>query len=555
MLTIERLTKYYGDSSNSYRKSSKSTRESFISTNRNSDSSAKSSNNSVQTKGSTQERTTIASTEFETAAVKDLSLELEKGRFLAIVGRSGSGKSTLLGMLGGISKPTTGSIKLDGIDQWKLSDNDHADFRNRKIGFVFQFASLLSSLRAIDNVALPALVGGTLSSKEAYARARVLLERVGLADCCDRYPGQLSGGQQRRVSIARALINSPELLLADEPTADLDEETEEEILSLLVDIHRAFKLTLIVVTHNPAIADRADQLLKMRDGKLEIIIDQPDADELLLSAHLPAGQNQVMTGSETALEGASNELLDFSPHRTDDVVQAKLKSKSRELEVIFNTPETAISAENVRLGEGMDRLLGRFVMWLLPIIALVWGVNFGVATYENSVIENKESERLALESLAMSGLRADIQDVTLGPDNTYDVSIYLRNTLGEKPLYVLAPTVRAFVQVGTNWTEVPLRAADEGSGHKVIKVTGKQIFHYSLKPDVSGFSELIPYYMHVRLTNDMLVSGSSQPKSDLIDRSDSYYIYLKPHGADNAAILKKLKFPADPPVWIPMPPH
>lgn len=199
-------------------------------------------------------------------AVKDVSFVLERGKFLTLMGRSGSGKSTLLASIGGISKPTSGKVIIDGIDQWSLSDDEHSDFRNRSIGYVFQFASLLPTLRAIDNVALPALVGGTLSAREAYARARVLLTQVGLAERQDFYAAQLSGGEQRRVAIARALINAPQLLLADEPTADLDEATEEEILNLLVDIHKAYNLTLIVVTHNPDIASRADRMLQLSSG-------------------------------------------------------------------------------------------------------------------------------------------------------------------------------------------------------------------------------------------------------------------------------------------------
>lgn len=139
-------------------------------------------------------------------------------------------------MIGGISKPTSGLVKFAQTSLWAQGNNARADFRNSTIGFVFQFASLLPTLKAIDNVALPAMVSGALSEKAAYARARVLLEQVGLAERIDSYPGELSGGEQRRVAIARALINSPQVLLADEPTADLDEETEVEILKLLLEI-------------------------------------------------------------------------------------------------------------------------------------------------------------------------------------------------------------------------------------------------------------------------------------------------------------------------------
>jgi putative ABC transport system ATP-binding protein/macrolide transport system ATP-binding/permease protein/lipoprotein-releasing system ATP-binding protein len=455
--------------------------------------------------------------EREIEAVADVSLELASGRFLAIVGRSGSGKSTLLGMIGGISRPTAGAVEVNGIDQWALADDARAAFRNRHIGFVFQFASLLPALRAIDNVALPALVGGMLSYKEAYARARALLNRVGLSDRADFYPGQLSGGEQRRVAIARALINSPGLLLADEPTADLDEETEAEILSLLIDLHQALNFTLIVVTHNRAISDRADQVLEMRAGRsASTKMKEPIAIP-------PATEGTAIPGTQAARS-------------------------------IFAIPPEAAAVEHVKLGEGIERLVGRLVLYLIPIMLATWGVNAAIASYERNVIETRAAEREALEALAMSGLRADIKDVTFGPGGTYVLSIYLRNTMGDKPIYVMSPTVRGFVQVGSSWQEAPLKPANV-SASQVLKITGEQICKYVFEPNVPDYAQLLPYYMHVRFTNDMLISPRSQPKDDLVERNDNYYVYLKPRDAADAAILSRLKFPGAPPVWIPMPPH
>jgi putative ABC transport system ATP-binding protein/macrolide transport system ATP-binding/permease protein/lipoprotein-releasing system ATP-binding protein len=444
-------------------------------------------------------------------AVDAFQLTLERGKFLAIVGRSGSGKSSLLAMLGGISRPTSGTVLIDGTDQWRLSDNAHCDFRNENIGFVFQFASLLPTLRAIDNVALPALVSGSLEKQQAYSRARMLLERVGLCNRYSAYPNQLSGGEQRRVAIARALINSPSLLLADEPTADLDEETEEEILGLLIDIQRTLSLTLVVVTHNPEIARRADHLITMRAGRAVSSEDQ-----------------SVMRRSATA------------------------ENADRVKEIFGAQGEAA--KQTVSIGVGFERFVGRLVLYVVPMFLLAFGINAAISAYQNSVIEAKAAEQQALQTLGMNGLSSDVKAVSYGPGKSYLLSLTLNNTADGKSVYVMSPSVRVFVQVGTSWQEVPLKPVSVPA-QKVFKLEGEQILQYSIEPNVKDFEQLIPYYMHVRISNDMLISPSSQPKTDLYERNDNYYVYLKPHGADDAAILNKSKFPGKPPVWIAMPPH
>jgi ABC-type lipoprotein export system ATPase subunit len=444
----------------------------------------------------------------EIDAVRETSLQLDRGKFLAIVGRSGSGKSTLLGMIGGISHPSSGTVTIDGMDQWALSESEHADFRNKSIGYVFQFASLLPTLRAIDNVALPALIGGLMDYDQAYSLARGLLIRVGLAERADFFPSQLSGGEQRRVAIARAMINSPAVLLADEPTADLDEQTEAEILNLLIDLHRSCGTTLVIVTHNPQIAERADFVLRMNSG------------------------TAVMEQVERTFAGSNAQ--------SSPVLQA--------------TQDPTQLADETHLGAGVDRLIGRFVMMLVPIVFMIWGFNSAVAAYQSSLIQASADRQTALEELAMRDLRADVRDVTEGPDKSYTLSLYLKNTTGQKPIYVMSPTVRAFIQIGSSWQEVPMRPADVNQA-KVLKITGDHVFQYTFEPDAKDFAQLLPYYMHIRFTNEMLISPSSQPKDDLVERNDSYYVYLKPHGVDNAAILSKLKFPGKPPTWIAMPPH
>jgi ABC-type lipoprotein export system ATPase subunit len=201
-------------------------------------------------------------------AVQGIDLEVPRGQFAAIVGRSGSGKSSLMAMIGGLSRPTHGAVLVENTDIWTLPDDALADFRNRRIGFVFQFASLLPALRIIDNVALPALLGRRTDANAAYARAAELLAELGLAEHIDAYPQEISAGEQRRAVIARALINAPSLLLADEPTSDLDEQTEMEIMDRFADLNRDRAMTLVVVTHNLRLAERADRIFHIANGGL-----------------------------------------------------------------------------------------------------------------------------------------------------------------------------------------------------------------------------------------------------------------------------------------------
>ena len=203
----------------------------------------------------------------EVLAVGGIDLDVEAGRYAAIIGRSGSGKSSLMAMVGGLSRPSEGTVTIDGTDIWGLSDDRLAAFRNRRLGFVFQFASLLPTLRLVDNVALPALLGKR-GGDDVYGKAATLLGRMGLSDHLDAYPGECSAGEQRRAAIARALINDPVLLLADEPTSDLDEQTEIEIMDELLAVNRELGTTLVLVTHNLALAEQAEQIVHIAGGTI-----------------------------------------------------------------------------------------------------------------------------------------------------------------------------------------------------------------------------------------------------------------------------------------------
>src|SRR5688500_13700271 len=193
-----------------------------------------------------------------------LDYSIASGEFVAIVGPSGSGKSTLLGLLAGLDAPTTGSIVIDGVDITTLGEDALAALRGQKIGFVFQFFHLVPSLTAIENIQVPMEIAGR---RDAFARAQALLDEVGLHDRGHHYPSQLSGGEQQRIAIARALANDPPLILADEPTGNLDSSNGRHILDLLLDVRRTRGVTLVMVTHDPNVAAIADDKLVLRDGR------------------------------------------------------------------------------------------------------------------------------------------------------------------------------------------------------------------------------------------------------------------------------------------------
>ncbi|MHC4426659.1 MAG: ABC transporter ATP-binding protein [Planctomycetota bacterium] len=202
--------------------------------------------------------------------LKDITLKLEKGQSLVIVGPSGSGKSTLLNIIGALDRPTKGRVLFDGRDLAKLDEVELATVRNRQIGFVFQLHHLLPQCTVLENVLVPTLAGKNRPSmKEVRERAMSLLQRVGLGEFLLHRPGELSGGQRQRVAVVRALINEPELLLADEPTGSLDTDASGNIIDLLVELNRSEQVTLIVVTHSLKLAERIGQVMELNNGLLK----------------------------------------------------------------------------------------------------------------------------------------------------------------------------------------------------------------------------------------------------------------------------------------------
>jgi len=201
-------------------------------------------------------------------ALRGISFDVEESEFLAVLGPSGSGKSTLLHIIGCLDRPDEGEILFEGINILSLTDDELAELRLKKIGFVFQFFNLLPRLTALENVKIPLTLAG-ISDKEADERARNLLELVGLGKRLNHKPSELSGGEQQRVAIARALINNPKLVLADEPTGNLDTKSGWEIVSLMRKLNEELGQTFIVVTHDPQIAEAADRIIYLKDGLIE----------------------------------------------------------------------------------------------------------------------------------------------------------------------------------------------------------------------------------------------------------------------------------------------
>lgn len=229
----------------------------------------------------------------EVHAIDGISMAIYKGEFVAIVGQSGSGKSTCMNIIGCLDVPTTGQYFLDGRDVSKMNDDEQAEIRNKKLGFIFQQYNLITKLNVLQNVELPLLYAG-LSEKEQEERGLASLERVGLREKAGNMPAQLSGGQQQRVSIARALAGDPSIILADEPTGALDSRTGKEVLGFLKKLHKEGN-TIVLITHDNTIAAQAERVIRIQDGRV-VYDGEPDITKFATVAH--AGDDE---------EGESNE--------------------------------------------------------------------------------------------------------------------------------------------------------------------------------------------------------------------------------------------------------
>jgi len=201
-------------------------------------------------------------------ALDKVSFTIKKGEFVSVVGPSGSGKSTILNLVGALDRPTSGKISIDGINMFSMNDSEIATMRNKRIGFIFQSFNLINRTTVLKNVKLPGLISG-MSHDVAEFRAMKILEALGIDDKKDQKPINLSGGQQQRVAIARSLINNPSIILADEPTGNLDTKTGDDVFTMLKNLSHKFQRTVIMVTHNPELAESSDRSILLRDGRIE----------------------------------------------------------------------------------------------------------------------------------------------------------------------------------------------------------------------------------------------------------------------------------------------
>ena len=321
------------------------------------------------------------------------------------------------------------------------------------------------------------------------------------------FPATLSGGEQRRVAIARALINSPRLLLADEPTSDLDEDSEAEITDLLDRLRHEQGFGLLVVSHNLELARRADRSYEMSRGRL--------LDASVDSAPAPVPMPRLRPAP---------------------------------------APESVPVAAGTRLGGDFWPTVQRLAFGGVVAFALVLLGDLLVGRYQRMLVQERADKLAALETLALSSLRADVKRIASRGNGTYELTLELWNVKGDKPIYVMSPAVRAYVQIGRQWVEVPSKPIEE-SAAQVLKVTGRQSYRYVFEAKPTEYTQLLAHYMHVRFVNAMLVSPNSTPSDELFERTDNYYVYLKPWDADDRAIQAEVKFDGVPPLWIPMPPH
>ena len=447
-------------------------------------------------------------------AVDGVSLEIGSTEFVAVCGRSGSGKSTLMALLGALARPNDGSLELEGTDLLKLSRQELSRLRAKRIGFLLQTNSLLPGLTALDNAALPGILAGD-SPDQSYERARHWLSRLGMEGRWDAFPQELSGGQQRRVALARALQHSPALLLLDEPTSNLDPRAEEEILKLLRELRDGRKIAIFAVTHSDNIASLADRVMQMSAGKIA--------------------------------KGV--------------VPQAAAKGPERAavLDPVFESapPGLAPSSPSAAPESDWRGPLSFFFATLVLGISLVFGFDRMVAWTQGRQLWAREEKKRMAEEIAFRHLRADIESVRANGQGRVEADLFLQNYDPTRTFFVLGPSLKAFYQADGRWEPIPL---EDGSGsaetiREVLPTKNLVPVAFTLLP--AKYDELICGYFHIRFTGTMVVSETREATGELFERQDDYYIYLKdPRLTDDQVRQRNGWKPGSVvPPWMAMPAH
>lgn len=433
---------------------------------------------------------------FGAVGVAQASLCLEPGERVAVLGRSGSGKSTLMAMLAGLCRPEAGRVDLaldQPVDLWRLSTADRCRLRRGPVGFISQFTSLLPERTTLDNLLLPALLAGRQGAAERLAAARHWLDAVDLGHRQDVPAGQLSGGEQRRAIVARALINQPLLLLADEPTSNLDGASEEAVFALLEELCCRSGTALLMVTHSEDLARRCDRCLRLEAGVLE--------------------------GGSAASSGPGP-----SPPRFSQDLDPQVSDPMRRRLLL-----AGLLAGIGGLGAGAGWLLQR-------------GRSSG----------GEARRRAALQGLAFRSLSAELSQVERLDGEAYRGTIAVENLDPQLALYLLPLDVQLYVQQGARWNPFP--AAWSGNSRGVTRLAAPERLTFAFADLPSTYTELVPGYLHVRIDASYAVADGPDPDQAPVERRDSFFVYLLPPHPDPERIARN-GFPAEAPLFIPMPPH